>query len=64
MPFIHFGPKANNFGRSSSKLPTLPNRFTMKSIFSNNAAVCYKPHSLAPGGVGTVRNSGLKSRKT
>ena len=36
----------------------------MASLFSNNALVYYKPGSLAPGGVGSVRNSSAKSRKT
>jgi hypothetical protein len=36
----------------------------MQSIFSNNAQVVYKPGSLAPGGVGTVKNSSMKSKKT
>jgi hypothetical protein len=33
-------------------------------LFSNNAQVYYKPHSLSIGGVGTVRNVGTKSRRT
>jgi len=33
-------------------------------LFSNNAQVYYKPHSLSIGGVGTVRNIGTKSRRT
>jgi len=36
----------------------------MKPIFTNNAQVAYKNHSLASGGVGTVRNSTSKARKT
>jgi hypothetical protein len=36
----------------------------MKSIFSDNAAVYYKQGSLAPGGIGTVRNSRYKSKNT
>lgn len=36
----------------------------MRSLFSNNAQVYYKPHSLAPGGVGGVKNFRIKSRKT
>ena len=32
-------------------------------LFSNNAAVYYKPHSLAAGGVGTVRNSSIRGRR-
>jgi len=35
-----------------------------KSMFTNNAAVYYKPNSLASCGVGTVRNSSIKARKT
>ncbi|MEX0596527.1 MAG: hypothetical protein WD512_08490, partial [Candidatus Paceibacterota bacterium] len=37
---------------------------TMPSLFTNNAQVYYKPHSLASGGTGTVKNSRHKSRKT
>ena len=36
----------------------------LRNLFSNNAQVYYKPHSLASCGVGTVRNSRLKARKT
>ena len=35
----------------------------MKPVFTDNSKVYYKPGSLAAGGVGTVRNSGIKSRK-
>jgi len=35
-----------------------------KSMFTNNAMVYYKPNSLASCGVGTVRNSSIKARKT
>ena len=37
--------------------------YSMSSLFSNNAQVYYKPHSLASGG-GGVRNSRIKQRKT
>jgi len=43
-------------------LPTLPKM--RMPLFANNAAVCYKNHSLAPGGVGSVRNCRKKSLKT
>ena len=33
-------------------------------FFSNNAMVYYKKGSLAPGGVGTVRNIGRKAKRT
>ena len=33
-------------------------------LFTNNAQVYYKPGSLAPCGIGTVRNSRAKARKT
>jgi hypothetical protein len=39
-------------------------RITMGSLYSNNAQVYYKSHTLAPGGIGGVRNYRLKSRKT
>jgi hypothetical protein len=39
-------------------------RISMGSLYSNNAQVFYKPHTLAPGGIGGVRNYRLKSRKT
>jgi hypothetical protein len=35
----------------------------MKSLFSDNSRVCYKPHSLSYG-VGTMRNARTKGRKT
>ncbi len=35
-----------------------------KSLFSNNSMVFYRQTSLAPGGVGTVRNCRKKSVKT
>jgi hypothetical protein len=35
-----------------------------KSMFTDNAMVYYKPNSLASCGVGTVRNSTIKARKT
>ena len=39
-------------------------RILMRGLYTNNAQVFYKPNSLAPGGVGSVRNSRFKSRKT
>jgi hypothetical protein len=36
----------------------------MKGLFSDNSLVCYKRGSLASGGVGTVRNSTTKGRRT
>ncbi len=38
--------------------------FMQKSLFSDNASVVYKPHSLASGGVGSVANSRRKSKRT
>ena len=40
------------------------NFWLMSSLFTNNAMVYYKPHSLPSGGIGTVRNCRFKSRKT
>jgi len=45
--------------------PIPPYFFNMKSLFSNNAIVYYKPHSLSTGGGGSgVRNSRHKQFKT
>jgi hypothetical protein len=49
---------------SESSQPVVRNWRSLSPLFSNNAAVYYKPGSLAPGGVGTVRNSYAKARKT
>jgi hypothetical protein len=40
------------------------NRINMGSLFTNNAQVYYKSHSLTPGGIGGVRNYRVKSNKT
>jgi len=48
---------------TSKRLPkTRP--FMMKSLFSDNSLVCYKPGSLSMGTGGTVRNLSVKSRRT
>jgi hypothetical protein len=61
MPFIEVAP-FNVYPKSTQLFPTVP---PMKmSLFSNNAQVYYKPHSLSTGGVGTVRNSGKKGFRT
>jgi hypothetical protein len=44
--------------------PNPPNLRNLKSLFSNNAMVYYKPGSLASCGVGSVRNSSRKLRRT
>ena len=49
---------------SESSQPVVRNWRSLSPLFSNNAVVYYKPGSLAPGGVGTVRNSYAKARKT
>jgi hypothetical protein len=42
-----------------------PPRFSMRSLFTNNAQVYYKSHSLSTGGGGSgVKNSRLKQRRT
>jgi len=38
--------------------------FTMKSLFSNNAQVFYKPGSLSVSSGGSVTNSRRKARRT
>jgi hypothetical protein len=39
-------------------------KLTMGSLFTDNSMVYYKPHSLASGGIGGVRNYRKKSKKT
>lgn len=49
----------------SNKMPVLPPSFKpMSMLFSDNSRVVYKPHSLASGGVGTVKNSRSKAYRT
>ena len=61
MPYIEF---SNPVSVKTS--PTLPKAtpFSMKSIFSDNAKVCYKTNCMSYGGIGTVRNGRAKIRKT
>lgn len=61
MPYIEITP-FNVYSNPLNRFRSVP-RMHMP-LFSNNAQVYYKPHSLASGGVGTVRNVGAKSRRT
>lgn len=45
-------------------LPSTRPVISMKPLFTNNSLVYYKAGSLAAGGVGSVRNSSTKSRRT
>jgi uncharacterized repeat protein (TIGR02543 family) len=62
--------EVNMFENTTLFAKWLPNvvesqpKITMGSLYSNNAQVFYKSHTLAPGGIGGVRNFRLKSRKT
>lgn len=53
---------------SSSSKPSLPPIISMKnivgSIYSDNARIYYKSHSLPACGVGTVKNSRHTAKKT
>ena len=51
----------NNNNNNNNTTTVITN---MKSLFSNNANVYYKTNSLASCGVGSVRNSSAKSRRT
>lgn len=57
-------PIANNPNSTGGPIVPTSRRWNMKSIFSDNAMVYYKPGSLAYGGVGTTRNTRAKSKKT
>lgn len=45
-------------------VPPPPPDYMGRSLYTDNAMVYYKPHSLSAGGIGTVKNSRHKSRKT
>lgn len=47
----------HNFHYTTYNINKLP-------LFTDNAKVVYKPHSLAPGGIGTVKNYRRKAIKT
>ena len=49
--------------RRTAQLP-VTSQFMMSSLFSDNSIVCYKPNSLPSCGVGSVRNSRQKGKKT
>ena len=50
--------------KMSRTLPKVTKQMGMNIMFTDNSKVCYKPHSLSIGGVGTVRNSRSKSFRT
>lgn len=66
MTYIEFS--NSSYLRMSRILPIYPVNASradrLKPIFTNNAQVAYKTHSLASGGIGTVRNSTTKAHKT
>ena len=54
----------NTISRFDLIPPVPPSRFfSMKPLFTDNSRVYYKPGSLASCGVGTVRNSSVRSKK-
>ena len=54
---------AQNSPPSSNNDVIISPRHNLRSLFSDNSRVFYKPGSLASCGVGTVRNSSIRSRK-
>lgn len=53
--YINFDLPVNHF-----KIPSI----LKNPLFANNSQVYYKTHSLAPGGIGTVKNHRRKAIKT
>jgi hypothetical protein len=53
-----------NFLSSNNGQSNEPSLRMLTPLFTNNAQVYYKPGSLAPCGVGSVRNSSIKARRT
>ena len=62
LPYIEFSNPVRI--QRTKTLPSIPFLSMRKGLFSDNSLVCYKAGSLAPGGVGTVRNSRSKMFKT
>lgn len=54
----------NNNVSTTLNAPNETSLRNLKPLFTNNAQVYYKTGSLAPGGVGSVRNSSVKARRT
>jgi len=52
-----------NFLFSNNNVSSIPQLKNLKSIFTDNSLVFYKKGCLAYCGVGSVRNSSIKSRK-
>lgn len=57
-------PVYNQFSSTVPPNPPQTYPWMMKSLFSDNSRVLYKPHSLSSGNVGTVRNSRRVARLT
>jgi hypothetical protein len=59
----------NSFFNFTNPVSTTPGTIIVANpkmkmpLFTNNSQVYYKPASLSAGGVGTVRNTNIKSRK-
>ena len=62
MPYIQFSNQV--FSGYANSLQNTKQKINMKPLFTAQSSVYYKPHSLASGGVGTVRNSRSKARFT
>lgn len=61
--FLSSNSNNNNSNNNNNTPITLPNLKNMKSFYTNNSLIFYKPGSLASCGVGSVRNSSIKARK-
>ena len=62
---LMIGPMSETGFRVGEAPTPPPRRFSMRSLFTDNAQVYYKPHSLSTGGDGSgVTNSRIKQRRT
>lgn len=60
--YIQFtNPVSIQFSRT---IPEVQPRFSMKTLFSDNSLILYKPGSLPSSGAGTVTNSRNKGKRT
>ena len=64
LKYISAGNPTAYVGPNTPYVATSPFPFSMKSLFTDNSLVFYKPGSLSVSGGGTVVNARSKSKRT
>jgi hypothetical protein len=63
MTYIFFSNPVRSATHQIIPSQNAPFNINMKSLFTDNSKVYYKPGSLTTSGAGTVRNSRMKSKR-